>query len=140
MPEAFHITARYEPVEEKRKLVMRKGVFPYEYMDSWERFAEPKLPSKEAFYSKLSDSGISNEDYTHAQQVWKAFGCTNLGDYSNLYCRTDVLLLADVFATFRKMCLRQYGLDRSPLLHQPRPLLGCTAQENRGRTGAVDRL
>ena len=70
-----------------------------------------QAPPKEAFYSKLSDSGTSDGDYTHAQEVWKVFGCSNLGDYSNLYCCTDVLLLADMFETFRKMCLRQYGLD-----------------------------
>ena len=69
------------------------------------------LPPKDAFYSKLSDAHIDDEDYAHAQKVWKAFDCKNLGEYSDLYCRTDVPLLADVFKTFRKTCLRQYGLD-----------------------------
>ncbi|KAK3707294.1 hypothetical protein QZH41_004240 [Actinostola sp. cb2023] len=110
-PEVFQITAKYEPVEERRKLLLRKGVYPYEYMASWERFAEPKLPPKEAFYSKLSDEHISPEDYEHAQRVWKAFDCTTMGDYHDLYNRTDVLLLADVFETFRKTCQMQYGLD-----------------------------
>ena len=86
---------------------MRKGVYPYEYMDTWDRLTEPKLPSKEAFYSKLSDAHISDEDYTHAQKVWATFGCKTLGDYSDLYRHTDVLLLANVF----EKCLRQYGLD-----------------------------
>ena len=90
---------------------MRKGVYPYEYMDTWDRFTEPKLPPKEAFYSKLSDAHMSDEDYTHAQKVWATFGCKTMGDYSGLYCHTDVLLLADVFEMFRKMYLRQYGLD-----------------------------
>lgn len=110
-PEAFNITARYEPDQHKRELLMRKGVYPYEYMDSWERFTETRLPPKEAFYSKLSDEHICEEDYTHAQRVWTTFGCTTLGDYHDLYNRTDVLLLADVFETFRKTCLRQYDLD-----------------------------
>ena len=70
----------------------------------------PNSPQKEVFYSKLSDAHISDNDYTHAQKVWATFGCKILGDYSDLYCRTDVLLLADVFETFRKKCLRQYGL------------------------------
>ena len=48
----------------------RKGVYPYEYMDSWERFEETRLPPKEAFYSKLNMEGISDKDYEHAQQVW----------------------------------------------------------------------
>ena len=67
--------------EYKHSLLLCEGVHPYEYMDSWERFAEPRLPPKEVFYSKLSGSGISNEDYVHAQRVWKAFDCTNLGVY-----------------------------------------------------------
>ena len=98
---------------------MRKGVYPYEYMDPWDRFPEPKLPPKEAFYSKLSDAHISDDDYTHAQKVWATFGCKTLGDYSDLYCCTDVLLLADVFETFRKMCFRQYGLDPAHFYTSP---------------------
>ena len=102
---------QHEPDEARRSLLMRKGVYPYEFMDSWERFAEPRLPPKEAFYSKLTDDGISDADYFHVQKVWETFGCVSLGDYSDLYCKTDVLLLADVFENFQKTCLRQYGLD-----------------------------
>jgi len=109
--EAFQITARHEKDSKRRQLLMRKGVYPYEYMDSWSRFDEQSLPPMESFYSKLSDEHISPEDYDHAQQVLETFGCKTLGDYTDLYCRTDVLLLADVFETFRKTCLRQYGLD-----------------------------
>ena len=107
-PQAFKITACHEP---KRDLLMRKGVYPYEYMDSWGRFEETRLPPKEAFYSKLSDAHIGDEDYAHTQRVWEAFDCKTMGDYTDLYCHTDVLLLADVFETFRKTCLKQYGLD-----------------------------
>ena len=110
-PEVFQITAQHESNRERRGLLMRKGVCPYEYMDTWGRFTEPKLPQTEAFYSKLSDAHISDEDYDHAQKVWATFGCKTLGDYSDLYCRTDVRLSADVFETFRKTYLRQYGLD-----------------------------
>ena len=110
-PEAFQITARYEPDRQKRQLLLRKGVYPYEFMDSWERFEAAQLPPKEAFYSKLSDEHISDSDYAHAQQVWKTFECRTLGDYTDLYSRTDVLLLADVFENFRKTCQKQYGLD-----------------------------
>ena len=110
-PEAFHITARYEPNHQKRTLLMRKGVYPYEYVDSWERFEDTTLPPKEAFYSKLSDENISDSDYKHAQRVWETFGCQTLGNYTDLYCRTDVLLLADVFENFRKTSQKQYGLD-----------------------------
>ena len=68
-PEAFRITARLEPAEERRELLMRICVYPYEYMDSWERFAEPKLPSTKAFFSKRSDQHISDEEYRHAHRV-----------------------------------------------------------------------
>ena len=73
-PEAFHITARYEPDHQKRTLLLRKGVYPYEYMDSWERFEETKLPPKEAFYSKLTDANISDSDYAHAQRSGRPLG------------------------------------------------------------------
>ena len=80
-------------------------------MDSWERFAETQLPPKASFYSKLTGTHISDEDYAHTQKVWETFDCHNLGDYCDLYCRTDVLLLADVFEAFRKTCMKQYSLD-----------------------------
>ena len=118
-PKAFQITARYELNREKRDLLLRKGVYSYEYMDAWKRFAEPRLPPKEAFYSKLTDEGISEKDYTHAQKVWETFGCRDLGDYHNLYNRTDVLLLADVFETLRKTCMWQYGLDPAHCYSSP---------------------
>ena len=94
---------------------MRKDVYPYEYMDTWDRFTEPKLPPKEVFYSKVSDAHISDEDYAHAQKVWETFGCKTLGDY----CRTDVLLLAVVFETFRRTCQKQYGLDPAQYYTSP---------------------
>ena len=111
-PGAFQITHQHEPNRERRELLMRKGV--YEHMDTWDCFTEPKLPPKETFYSKVSDAHISDEDYTHAQKVWATFGCKTLGDYIYLYCRTDVLLLADVFETFRKTCLDPAHYYTSP--------------------------
>ena len=96
---------------EKLSLVKRKGVYPYEYMDSLERFKENKLPPKEAFYSRLMGEGISDEDYEHAEKVWKVFGMKTLQDYHDLYNVTDVLLLADVFENFRNVCMENYKLD-----------------------------
>lgn len=61
--------------------------------------------------TQIFDENINVADYAHAQQVWTTFMCKILEDYSDLYSRTDVLLLADVFETFRNTCLRQYGLD-----------------------------
>ena len=96
---------------EKLSLVKRKGVYPYEYMDSLERFNENKLPPKEAFYSRLSGEGISDEDLKHAEKVWKVFGMKTLQDYHDLYNVTDVLLLAVVFENFRNVCMENYKLD-----------------------------
>ena len=92
-------------------LLTRKGVYPYEYVNSWDRSSETQLPPISAFYSNLNMSSISEEDYQHAQRVWKEFGIRDLGDYHDLYLRTDVVLLANVFEAFRDTCLRHYTLD-----------------------------
>ena len=95
----------------KFNLLARKGVYHYEYMDSLEKLKETKLPPKEAFYSRLNDGGISDEDYAHAQKVWKIFKMEYFKDYHELYNKVDVLLLADVFENFRNICLENYELD-----------------------------
>ena len=118
-PESFLITNQYEPDEEKHRLLLRKGVYPYEHMDSWERFQEESLPPQAAFHSTLTGEGISAKDYDHALKVWSAFNCRTMGDYHDLYIRTDVLLLADVFETFRKTSLQQYGLDPANYYSSP---------------------
>ena len=92
-------------------LLTRKGVYPYEYMSSWDCFEEIQLPPIEAFYSKLNMSSTSSDDYQHAQRVWKEFRIHNQGDYHNLYLRTDVVRLANVYEAFRDTCLQHYGLD-----------------------------
>ena len=92
-------------------LLTRKGVYPYEYINSWDRFNETQLPPISAFHSNLNMSSISEKDYEHAQRVWKEFGIHNLGDYHDLYLRTDVVLLANVYKAFRDTCLRHYKLD-----------------------------
>ena len=87
-------------------LLTRKGVYPYEYVNSWDQFNETQLPPIDVFYSNLNMSLISEEDYQHAQRVWKEFGIRDLGDYHDIYLRTDVVLLANVFEAFRDTCLR----------------------------------
>ena len=93
------------------ELLTRKGVYPYDYMDTPEKLKETELPPKEAFYSKLNNEGISDEDYTHAKKVWETFEMKTLEDYHNLYDKLDVLLLADVFENFRDICIKNYNLD-----------------------------
>ena len=99
--------------EQQYKLLTRKGVYPYEYMSSWDRFKETKLPPIESFYSSLNMSKISEDDYRHAHRVWKEFEIHNLGDYHHLYLGTDVVLPANVFEAFRYTCLKYYSLDPS---------------------------
>ena len=67
------------------ELLIRKGIYPYEYMDSWDRFEETALPPVSSFYRKLNMSGVSNKDYKHACKVWRDFGIRNLGEYHDLY-------------------------------------------------------
>ena len=138
-PEDFEITRQFEEDDERRALILRKGVYPYEYMDSFERFNETSLPPKEAFYSKLKDEHISDGDYEHAKKVLEAYECKTLGDYHDLYLATDTLLLADVFENFRKTCLKHYGLP-SLLLHKPWTKLGRAFQIHRHQARAPDRL
>lgn len=92
-------------------LVTRKGVYPYEYTDSWEKLEETSLPSKEHFYTTLGETNITEEDYEHARKTWEHFGCWTLGEYSDLYLKVDVLLLADVFENFRNICMNTYTID-----------------------------
>ena len=139
-PEDFEIMKQFEEDNERRELVLRKGVYSYEYMDSFERFNETSLPPKEAFYSKLTDSHITDEDYEHAKKVWKAYECETLGDYHDLYLATDTVLLADVFENFRKNMPEALRLGPSPLLHKSRTELGRASQTHRHQTRTPDRL
>ena len=100
-------------------LLLRKGVYPYEYMDSWERFNETSLPSKEDFYSNLNREDIDDIDYRHGNNVFKGFKLENLGDYHDLYVQSDTLLLADVFENFRDRCIKVYELDPAHFVSLP---------------------
>ena len=103
----------------KYVLLLRKGVYPYEYMDTLEKFNEISLPRKEDFYSNLNMEDISDIDYRHANNVFKRFKLKNSGDYHNLYVKSDTLSLSDVFNNFRNMCLKEYELDPAHLLSLP---------------------
>ena len=103
----------------KFKLLLRKGICPYEYMDSWEKFNEKLLPSKEDFYSNLNMEDINDIDYRHGNNVFKGFKLENLGDCHDLYVQSDTLLLADVFENFRDIWLKEYELDPTHFLLLP---------------------
>ena len=97
--------------EEQLELVKKKRIYPYEYMNSFKRLKEDKLPGKDCFFNSLKDCSISEEEYCRAIDVWKEFNIKNLGEYHELYLKTDVLLLCDVFEKFIDVCLKDYGLD-----------------------------
>ena len=94
----------------KLDLMARKGVYPYDYMDSFDKF-NSQLPSKEDFYSILNDKHIKDKEYEHVKNVWNTFNLKNMGEYHDLYLKSDILLLVDVFENFRKTCLEYYKLD-----------------------------
>ena len=103
----------------KLVLLLRKGVYPYEYMDNWERFNETSLPNKESFYSTLNMENIDDIDYRHGNNVFKRSKPNNLGEYHDLYVQSDTLLLVDVFENFRNMSIEVYELDAAHFLSLP---------------------
>ena len=104
---------------ERLDLMKAKGVYPYDYMDSFQKFSQTQLPKRDDFYSLLTDEEISEEEYAHAQKVWETFGIENMGQYHDLYLKSDVLLLADIFENFREQYLHTYGLDPAHYVSLP---------------------
>ena len=102
---------KYIPDDEQQDLLLRKGVYPYDNVDGPNALEESKLPSKDKFFSMLSNQHITDEDYEHAQKVWSTFKCKSFGDYHDTYLKADVLQLADVFENFRSVCKQAYDLD-----------------------------
>ena len=102
------------------KLVKQKGVYPYEYMDSLEKFSEDKIPDKCEFLRSLKDECISEKHYKRTIDVWNLFKMNTMGDYHDVYLKTDVLLLADVLEKFINTCLDYYGLDPCHYFSSPR--------------------
>ena len=100
-------------------LLLRKGVYPYEYMDNWGGFDETSLPDKESFNSNLNMENIDDIDYRHDNNVLKKFKLKHLGEYHDLFVQSDTLLLADVFENFRNMCIKVYELDPAHFLSLP---------------------
>ena len=107
------------------ELVKEKGVYPFEYMDSFKRFSENKLPDRSQFFSSLKDECVSEKDYLKAVDIWNVFKMNTVGDYHDLYLKTDLLLLSYVFEKFIKTCLDYYGLD--PYLYFSSPGLSWDA-------------
>lgn len=117
--DSFTYTRQIAKSTQQFKLLLRKGVFCYDFLDSMSKLKLTSLPCKQHFYDKLREKSISSNDYLHAKRVWYTFECNSLQDYMEIYLKTDVLLLADVFESFRAMCFEFYGLDCSYFVSLP---------------------
>ena len=118
--DAFPLLEKLYPNdEETRRLLIRKGVFPYEHLTSPNNFSETELPPLSKFFSRLRGEGISEADYLHAQHVWKHFKMKTFGDYHDLYLKTDTILLAEVFENFRRQALQSYSIDPTYVFSSP---------------------
>ena len=121
------------------ELVKRKGVYPYEYMDSFSKFHQTSLPLQTDFYNTLTDEHISNRDYEHACNVFETFGMSSLWDYHDLYLLCDVFLLSDLLITFRHRCLNYYSIDPFHCFTTPGFFMtSCSAHDKR-RIGTLER-
>ena len=109
---------------------MKKGVYPYEFMDGFEKFEKRQLPKKTSFFSRLNQEKVTDENYQRAQRVWEEFEIKNMGEFHDLYLKTDVLLLADV---------KTLSLGSCSFLHHPRACLGCHAENDRREAGTAGR-
>jgi hypothetical protein len=111
--ENFIVTKKYfgEIWDEYKDILMKKGVFFYDYLDEFTKFSEKKLPSIEKFHSKLNYKDISCEDYKQAEELWTKMKCNDIGSYHDVYLKLDVCLLADIFETFRKTSFNTYKLE-----------------------------
>ncbi|XP_023311299.1 uncharacterized protein LOC111691962 [Anoplophora glabripennis] len=112
-------TRKYFKNDEEFSLIRRKGVFPYDYVESFDKLEDPHLPPINKFYNSMTMESLSEEDYCRANKIWNIFNCKTLGEYADIYLKSDVLLLADVFENFRKVCLKQYKLDPCHYLTAP---------------------
>jgi hypothetical protein len=121
---------------EQREILKQKGVYPYEYMNEFDRLEETSLPPKCGFFSSLTSENISDTDYRRAQNVWNTFGMKTMRDYHDLYLKTDVLLLTDIMENIMQSKLR----TRSPVvLHSTGTGVGCVPKTNQGGTRAYFR-
>ena len=108
-------------------------MYPYEYMNNWDKFNETNLPSIKDYYNKLQLENITKEDYNHAIKVWDTFKIKNLGEYHDLYVQLDTAQLADVFENFISVCLKEYELDPTYFVSTPGLALEAMLQKNQGK-------
>ena len=100
-------------------LLLRKSVYPYEYIDNETKFEQTVLPSKNKFYSNVHKTDISDRDYNHALKVWNTFNIKNFGEYHDFYVQSDTLLLSNVSEAFRNTCIKEHELDSTYFVSAP---------------------
>ena len=112
--------------QEKLEILKGKDAYPYEWVDDYRKFLYPRLPPKEAFYSRLNankrnkgNGHISKEQHEHLQNVWQIFNFKTFRDFHDHYFKKDVLLLEDVFERFISTCLKYYSLDPTHYFSAP---------------------
>lgn len=105
--------------------MIAKSAFPYEFLDSFEKFNHKHFPDRKKFYSSLNFSKIDIEKYNRAKYIYNYFKLSNFGDFTNFYCLLDSCLLADIFTKFRLDSLKIYGLE--PLHYYSIPSLSWDA-------------
>jgi hypothetical protein len=117
----------YEKHEKnKKKLILRKGIYPYEYASSIEKLRKTRcIPKKKYFFSTLTNSGVSDEDYQHSKKVFKKYKCENLICYTELYCKSDVAILAEIVTQFRKTIMENFNLDCCHYISTPQLAFDC---------------
>ncbi|XP_046585666.1 uncharacterized protein LOC124292570 [Haliotis rubra] len=130
-PSQFCHLRKEFPIPSQAELLLRKGVYPYDFMDDECKFKLTQLPKQADFFSKLTGNSLTDGDYAHAQNVWSFFELQNMGEYHDLYVKTDVLLLADIFERFRAMALQYYHLD--PAHYYTLPGMGWDAMLKMGK-------
>ena len=119
-------------------LLLRKGIYPYEYIVTWERF-DKTLPDKEVFYSSLNMEVITSVDYRHAKRVYKEFKLKNLSGSHDLYVQRDTLLLANVFENFRNKCIEIYELDPAHFMSAPGLAWHACLKKDRSKIRIINR-
>ena len=120
--------------------MLRKDVYPYEYMDGWERFNETSLLHKEAFNSKLNLKDCTDKDYAQYKEVVKKFELKNIGDYHDLYFQSNTLLLVDVFENFRDKCIEICGLDPALSFFSSEISMASLFKKDKSKIKIINRL
>lgn len=107
----FEQVKHHFPNKDDYSLLTQKGVYPYSWFDSVDKFVATSLPAKSEFFNLLSSEDINDDQYDHAVRVFHNFKCQNMGEFSDIYLLTDVLILSDVFENFRRLSQKIYGLE-----------------------------